>query len=77
MSIIAIAGAAARVAPDLASVPVQSAGPYLYGGIAALISGIGALWLFVRMMRQRRLFRYAYYTWGMGAAFLLYLRFAH
>jgi len=76
MSIIAIAGAALRVAPEIAVLPVQSAGPFLYGGIAALVSGIGALWLFVRMMRRRRIFRYAYYTWSAGAAFLLYLQFA-
>ena len=76
MSIIAIAGAAARVVPELAAMPAQSAGPFVYGGLAALVSGVAALWLFVRMMRRGRLFRYAYYTWGVGAAFLLYLQFA-
>ena len=56
MSIIAITGAAARVAPDLVAVSAQSAGPFVYGGLAALGSGVAALWLFNRMMRRRRMY---------------------
>jgi undecaprenyl-diphosphatase len=76
MSIIAITGAAARVAPELVAVSTQGAAPFIYGGLAALVSGLAALWLFARMMRRRRLFRYAYYTWGAGTVFLIYLQFA-
>ncbi len=76
MSIIAISGAAVRVAPEIIAGSTQSALPFVYGGFAATISGVAALWLFIRMMRRRRLFRYAYYTWGVGTAFLIYLQFA-
>ncbi len=73
MSVLAIIGAGARAAPDLALVTPENLYSYLFGGAAALVSGVAAIWLFVRMLRRGMLHRYAYYTWTVGALFLLYL----
>jgi len=73
MSVIAITGAALRAAPDLALVSADSGLSYAIGGVAAGVSGVGAIWLFVRMLENRALHRYAYYTWGLGSLFLIWL----
>jgi len=46
--------------------------PLLAGGLAALASGLAALWLFVKLIRSRRLHQLAYYPWAAGAAFLIW-----
>ena len=73
MSVIAISGAAARSLPDLAAVPVSQVGPFVVGGLAALVAGIAAIWLFVRLLETRGFYRFAYYTWAAGAIFLAWL----
>jgi undecaprenyl-diphosphatase len=73
MSVVAIAGAAVRSLPDLAAVPADGLMPLLVGGIAAAAAGIAAIWIFVRLLRTRGFYRFAYYTWAVGAAFLVWL----
>jgi undecaprenyl-diphosphatase len=73
MSVIAIAGAAARSLPNLASVPAESVLPLVVGGVAAAGAGIAAIAIFVRLLRRQSFYRFAYYTWTVGAMFLLWL----
>ena len=69
----AIAGAAVRTLPEVGAAAASMGAALALGGFAALVSGIGAIWLFVRMLRSQRLYRYAYYTWAAGGAFLVWL----
>lgn len=73
MSVVAIAGAAVRALPDLAGVSPDRVLPLALGGAVALVSGVAAIWLFVRFLRSRAFHRFAYYTWAVGGAFLLWL----
>jgi undecaprenyl-diphosphatase len=75
MSVIAISGAAVRSLPDLAAVPSSQVGPLLVGGAGALVAGIAAIWLFVRLLQTQGFYRFAYYTWGVVALFLVWLHF--
>jgi undecaprenyl pyrophosphate phosphatase UppP len=40
---------------------------------AALVSGLAALWLFVRLLRKQAFHRFAYYVWPISVAFLAWL----
>lgn len=73
MSVIAIAGAAVLKLPELGSVPGADMGPLLIGALVAMLSGVAAIWLFVRLLRTRVFYRFAYYTWSAGALFLIWL----
>jgi undecaprenyl-diphosphatase len=74
MSVIAIAGAAVRSLPGVTSVDSAHAAALLAGGVAAVLMGIAAIWLFVRLLRTREFHRFAYYTWAVGLAFLVWLK---
>ena len=76
MSVIAISGAAVRSLPDLVAVPEGAIVPLLTGGVAALGAGIAAIWLFVRLLQTRGFYRFAYYTWAVGALFLAWIHFS-
>jgi len=73
MSVVAIAGAAVRSLPDLAGISADALLPLLLGFLAAGAAGIAAIWIFVRLLRTRGFYRFAYYTWAAGAAFLIWL----
>jgi undecaprenyl-diphosphatase len=73
MSVVAIAGAAVRSLPEIASVSPDRVAPLLAGGVAALVAGVAAIWLFVRLLQTRGFHRFAYYTWAVGALFLGWL----
>lgn len=74
LGFVAVLGAAVRALPDLAA--SSSAAATLGVGFAvALGSGIAALWLFVRLLRTAHFYRFAYYAWGVGLAFLVWLAF--
>ncbi len=42
------------------------------GALVATLSGVAAIWLFVRLLASQRFHTFAYYTLPVGAAFLLY-----
>jgi undecaprenyl-diphosphatase len=46
-------------------------GPFLIGGVFALITGYVALRLLLRVVDGGRLFRFAYYCWALGVSILL------
>jgi undecaprenyl-diphosphatase len=73
MSVVAVGAAAAFKLPALTALPPGALGPLLIGALVALVSGVAAIWLFVRLLRTRAFYRFAYYTWGAGALFLLWL----
>jgi undecaprenyl-diphosphatase len=73
MSVLAITGAAVRSIPEMASVSPDALGPLAVGSAAALLSGIAAIALFVRLLRTRGFYRFAYYLWAVGALFLIWL----
>ena len=75
MSIPAILGAAVLMMRDLGSETVEIAmAPLLVGGIAAAVSGILAISLFVALLRRQNFYTFAYYCWVVGALFLVYMR---
>jgi len=71
LGIIAIAGAAVLMLPELTSTSPSLLGSVAVGSVAALVSGIAALRLFVRMLEQQQLHLFAVYAWAVGALFLL------
>ena len=74
MSVVAISGAAVRSLPELGAVPTEAVPALILAGVTSLVSGVAAIWLFVRLLRTQVFYRFAYYTWAAGTAFLLWLK---
>jgi undecaprenyl-diphosphatase len=72
LGIIAITGAAVLILPDLRGVPVEQLTAIGLGSAAALVSGVLALYLFVRMLRANVFYRFAWWAWLAGSTFLLW-----
>jgi undecaprenyl-diphosphatase len=68
MSVVAISGAAIRALPQLGSVPSDAIAPLLIAGASALVFGIVAIWIFVRLLQTRGFHYFAYYVWALGLA---------
>jgi len=73
LGIVAIAGAAVLALPDLAEASPEMLAVLATGCSAALASGIVAIWLFVLLLRRQSFHYFAWYTWGAGALFLVWL----
>lgn len=73
MSVIAIGGATLRMLPELSGSPATALESLWVGGAVALFTGVAAIALFVRLLDGGKLYRFAYYTWGVGAVFLSWL----
>lgn len=75
MSVVAISGAAVRQLPEVAE---QGFGvgmlPLTVGFLAAAVSGVVAIRLFVLLLRHQTFHHFAWYCWVVGAVFLLHLR---
>ena len=74
MAIPAIGGAAILSIPDLTGGSGVPGSLLLAGGIAAALTGILAIQSFIALLRQQRFYYFSYYLWGLGVAFLVYLR---
>jgi undecaprenyl-diphosphatase len=70
MSVVAILGAVALQLSELESVSPGLWSGIAVGGAVALLSGLAALWLFVRLLRGGSFHRFAYYTWALGGSVL-------
>ncbi len=70
LGVIAIAGASVLMLPDAAGASSQMLGQMAIGGAAALVSGIAAIWLFVRMLERQVFHVFAYYAWAVGGLFM-------
>jgi undecaprenyl-diphosphatase len=75
MSIPAIAGAAVLMIPDIgATQEAIGVAPLVVGGLAAGISGILAITVFVALLRRQNFHVFAYYCWAAAGLFLVYMR---
>ncbi len=72
MGIIAITGAAILMIPELPGLASGAWLPIAVGGLAALVSGLLAIWLFVRMLDRSLFHHWAWYCWLAGGGFLLW-----
>lgn len=73
MGIIAVGGAAILMLPEIAysdSAELSSIG---IGALTALVSGLAAITLFVRMLDRRLFHAWAWYCWAVGLAFLAWV----
>ncbi len=74
MAVPAILGAAALELPTLWEGGIRSeTGALLLGSATAAIVGVLAIWIFVRMLKQKSFHRFGPYCWAAGGLFLLYL----
>ncbi len=73
MSVIVVSAAAAQKLPAVWGLASEQLAPLAVGGLAALGSGLVAIWIFLRLLRSRHFYRFAYYTWTVGALFLIWL----
>jgi len=73
LGVIAIAGASVLMLPDIAGASPDMLGTIAIGSAAALVSGIGAIWLFVRMLDRQVFYVFAYYAWAVGGLFLFWV----
>jgi undecaprenyl-diphosphatase len=73
LGIVAISGAAVLTLPELAGASPDQLGTLAIGCAAALVSGIVAIWLFVLLLRRQTFHNFAWYTWGAGSLFLVWL----
>lgn len=72
LSVPAIGGAALLQVGELGAASAALGIPALAAGFgAALVSGIAAIRIFVRMLETRTFHRFAYYCWAVGLAYLL------
>lgn len=72
MSIPAIAGAAVLMLPEIGQAGTEiGLAPLLAGGIAAGLSGILAITVFVALLRRQNFYVFAYYCWAAAGLFLL------
>lgn len=70
LGVIAMAGAAVLLAPDLIGASPQLVSSILAGSVAALISGLLALASFIWLLRSQRFYIFAWYAWLVGGAFV-------
>lgn len=63
---IAMAGAGILLIPELSSISAADLNAILLGGSAALVSGLLALWSFVWLLKNQRLYLFAIYVWIVG-----------
>jgi undecaprenyl pyrophosphate phosphatase UppP len=73
MGIIAIAGAAVLAVPDLGGASSEALSALWVGGVAALVSGVAAIWLFIRLLRAKVFHAFSFYAWAAGLAFLAWI----
>ena len=73
LGIVAIAGAAVITLPDLSEANDAVLRQLALGSLAALVSGVAAIWLFLKLLRSQVFYAFAYYTWAVGALFLGWL----
>lgn len=72
LSVPAIAGAAVLLLASGEATASALSGPSLLSGFAvAMVSGVAAIRLFLRMLRTRHFRWFAYYCWLLGGGFLL------
>ena len=72
LGIIAITGAAVLVLPELGQADSGAWTAMAVGGGTALVSGLLAIWVFVRMLDRSLFHHWAWYCWAAGGLFLIW-----
>jgi undecaprenyl-diphosphatase len=75
LGVIAISGAAVLILPGLQEAEPAALSALSIGVIAALASGLLAIWLFVKMLRGNSFHLFAWWAWLAGASFLAWQLF--
>ena len=70
LGIIAMAGAAVLLLPDMNTSVPGLVEAITAGGIAALVSGLLALVAFIWLLKSKRFYVFSWYCWVVGSAFL-------
>ena len=70
LGVIAVGGAAILTLPDLAHTDPEGLAAIGVGAATALVSGLAAITLFVRMLDRQLFHLWSWYCWAVGAAFL-------
>ena len=65
--------AAVLALPELAAADHAQLVHLAYGGLAALLAGLVAIWAFVRMLEGGYFYLFAGYAWLVGGLFLLWV----
>jgi undecaprenyl-diphosphatase len=73
LGVVAITGAAVLILPEISQASPELVTSLGVGAAAALVSGLFAIWLFVRMLKRRSFYLFAWYAWAAGASFLAWL----
>lgn len=73
LGVIAMAGAAVLLLPEIVNADASVISSILAGGAAALISGLLALIAFVWLLRTQRFHTFAWYAWIIGGAYLAWI----
>lgn len=73
MGVIAMAGAAVLMLPELTTASPEMLSSIMAGGVAALVSGLLALVAFIWLLKSKRFYVFSWYAWGAGGAFVLWL----
>ncbi len=73
LGVIAMAGAAVLLLPEISNASPELMSSILAGGGAAFVSGLAALVAFVWLLKSQRFFAFAWYAWIAGAGFLAWL----
>ena len=74
LAIPAILGAAVLKVPELSDAGVGlGSGVLIAGCVAAAVTGVLAIWTFVRMLERKWFHRFGPYCWALGTGFLLFL----
>lgn len=72
MGIIAMAGAAVLLLPDMNTAIPGLIESITAGGVAALVSGLLALVAFIWLLKSKRFYVFSWYAWSAGSAFLVW-----
>ncbi len=75
MGVIAMAGAAVLMLPEISGASPELMTSILAGGSAALVSGLAALVAFVWLLKSQRFHVFSWYAWIAGGSFLGWLLF--
>jgi undecaprenyl-diphosphatase len=73
MLVPAIIGATILEIPEVRNEAAAGGLPLFLGGMAAAVTGVLAIWIFLLMLRKKAFHRFGPYCWAAGSLFLLYL----
>lgn len=73
LGVIAMAGAAILMLPEITSASPELMASIFAGGSAAFVSGLAALVIFVWLLKSQRFYVFSWYAWIAGGAFIAWM----